>query len=48
MRDEPVLRAEGLELDLAAHEVTVNGDVVHLTPTEYELLHVAHGETAGG
>jgi two-component system KDP operon response regulator KdpE len=38
-RDEPVLRAEGLELDLAAHEVTVNGDVVHLTPTEYELLH---------
>jgi two-component system, OmpR family, KDP operon response regulator KdpE len=39
-RDEPVLRAEGLELDLPAHEVTVNGDVVHLTPTEYELLHV--------
>jgi two-component system, OmpR family, KDP operon response regulator KdpE len=38
--DEPVLRAEGLELDLAAHQVTVNGDVVHLTPTEYELLRV--------
>jgi two-component system, OmpR family, KDP operon response regulator KdpE len=37
---EPVLRAEGLELDLAAHQVTVNGDVVHLTPTEYELLRV--------
>jgi two-component system KDP operon response regulator KdpE len=38
--DEPVLRAEGLELDLVAHQVTVNGDVVHLTPTEYELLRV--------
>jgi two-component system, OmpR family, KDP operon response regulator KdpE len=37
---EPVLRAEGLDLDLAAHQVTVNGDVVHLTPTEYELLRV--------
>lgn len=38
--DEPILRAEGLELDLVAHQVTVNGDVVHLTPTEYELLRV--------
>jgi two-component system KDP operon response regulator KdpE len=38
--DEPVLRAERLELDLAAHQVTVNGEVVHLTPTEYELLRV--------
>jgi two-component system, OmpR family, KDP operon response regulator KdpE len=38
--DEPVLRAEGLELDLAAHQVSVKGDVVHLTPTEYELLRV--------
>jgi two-component system KDP operon response regulator KdpE len=37
---EPLLRAEGLELDLAAHQVRVNGDVVHLTPTEYELLRV--------
>jgi two-component system, OmpR family, KDP operon response regulator KdpE len=37
---EPVLRAEGLELDLAAHRVRVNGDEVHLTPTEYELLRV--------
>ena len=37
---EPVLRAEGLELDLAAHRVRVNGDEVHLTPTEFELLRV--------
>jgi two-component system, OmpR family, KDP operon response regulator KdpE len=39
-RDEPVLQAEGLELDLAAHRVTVNGGEVHLTPTEYRLLQV--------
>jgi two-component system KDP operon response regulator KdpE len=37
---EPVLQAEGLELDLAAHKVTVNGGEVHLTPTEYDLLRV--------
>jgi two-component system, OmpR family, KDP operon response regulator KdpE len=36
--DEPVLRADGLELDQAAHRVTVAGDDVHLTPTEFELL----------
>ena len=37
-QEEPVLTAEGLELDLAAHRVTVNGGEVHLTPTEFELL----------
>ena len=36
--DEPVLRAEGLELDLAAHEVRVGGEVVRLTPKEFDLL----------
>jgi two-component system, OmpR family, KDP operon response regulator KdpE len=36
--DEPVLRADGLALDQAAHRVTVDGDDVHLTPTEFELL----------
>jgi two-component system, OmpR family, KDP operon response regulator KdpE len=35
---EPVLRSEGLELDLAAHRVTVDNADVHLTPTEFELL----------
>ena len=35
-----MLRADGLELDLAAHRVSVGGDEVHLTPTEYELLRV--------
>ena len=35
---EPVLSADGLELDLAAHRVLVDGADVHLTPTEFELL----------
>jgi two-component system KDP operon response regulator KdpE len=37
---EPVLRAEGLELDLAGHRVTAGGNDVHLTPTEFDLLRV--------
>jgi two-component system, OmpR family, KDP operon response regulator KdpE len=36
--DDPVLRAGGLELDLAAHRVALEGAEVHLTPTEFELL----------
>ncbi|MEA2470923.1 MAG: two-component system, OmpR family, operon response regulator KdpE, partial [Thermoleophilaceae bacterium] len=35
---EPVLRAEGLELDIAAHVVRVDGAEVHLTPKEFALL----------
>jgi two-component system KDP operon response regulator KdpE len=35
---EPVLAADGLELDLAAHEVRRDGEPVHLTPTEFALL----------
>jgi two-component system, OmpR family, KDP operon response regulator KdpE len=35
---EPVLRAEGLELDLAAHMVRLDGEEVHLTPIEFGLL----------
>jgi len=35
---EPVLRAGDLELDLARREVKVGDRLVHLTPTEYELL----------
>jgi len=34
----PTLAADGLQLDLAAHEVRLNGALVHLTPTEFELL----------
>ena len=35
---EPVIRAGGLEIDLARRLVSVDGRAVHLTPTEYELL----------
>jgi two-component system, OmpR family, KDP operon response regulator KdpE len=34
----PVLGADGLEVDLAAHLVRVDGDDVHLTPIEFDLL----------
>jgi two-component system, OmpR family, KDP operon response regulator KdpE len=36
--DDPVLRADGLELDLAAHAVRRDGEEVHLTPIEFDLL----------
>jgi two-component system, OmpR family, KDP operon response regulator KdpE len=36
--DEPVIAADGLELDLAAHTVRVDGEEVHLTPIEFNLL----------
>ena len=35
---EPVLAADGLELDVPAHEVRRAGEPVHLTPTEFALL----------
>jgi two-component system KDP operon response regulator KdpE len=35
---EPVVRAGDLEIDLARRLVSVAGQPVHLTPTEYELL----------
>jgi two-component system, OmpR family, KDP operon response regulator KdpE len=36
--DEPVLRADGLELDVAGHTVRLAGGEVHLTPIEFDLL----------
>jgi two-component system KDP operon response regulator KdpE len=35
---EPVLRADGLELDLASHTVRRDGEDLHLTPIEFNLL----------
>jgi two-component system, OmpR family, KDP operon response regulator KdpE len=37
---EPVISADGLEVDLAAHSVRVDGAEVHLTPIEFNLLRV--------
>lgn len=37
---EPVIEADGLELDLSARVVLRDGEAVHLTPTEFDLLRV--------
>lgn len=36
--EEPVIRVDGLEVDLARRLVTLDNRTVSLTPTEYELL----------
>jgi two-component system KDP operon response regulator KdpE len=36
--DEPAIILDGLEIDLAARVVRRNGEEVHLTPIEYDLL----------
>jgi two-component system, OmpR family, KDP operon response regulator KdpE len=38
--DEPAVTVNGLQVDLAARVVTRNGEEVHLTPIEYDLLRV--------
>jgi two-component system KDP operon response regulator KdpE len=38
--DEPTIRVDGLEIDLAARSVRRDGQAVHLTPTEYDLLRI--------
>jgi two-component system, OmpR family, KDP operon response regulator KdpE len=38
--NEPRIETDGLVVDLAAHAVWVNGEEVHLTPTEFSLLRV--------
>ena len=35
---EPLFSSNGLEVDLARRVVTANGDKIHLSPTEYDLL----------
>ena len=38
--EKPLLEVDGLTIDLAPHRVTRNGDELHLSKTEYELLRV--------
>ncbi len=38
--DEPTIRVDGLEIDLAARTVRRDGRDVHLTPIEYDLLRI--------
>jgi two-component system KDP operon response regulator KdpE len=37
---EPVIEIGELEVDVAAHQVRIGGEAVHLTKTEFELLRV--------
>ncbi|HLH66674.1 MAG TPA: response regulator transcription factor [Solirubrobacteraceae bacterium] len=39
-RDDPVIVAGELTVDLAARLVTLGGEPVHLTPTEFDLLRI--------
>ncbi|MBV9175336.1 MAG: response regulator transcription factor [Chloroflexi bacterium] len=36
--DEAVIRLHGIEMDQAAHRIMVDGEEVHFTPTQYELM----------
>ena len=38
--DEPALTVDGLEIDLASRLVRRDGESIHLTPTEFDLLRV--------
>jgi two-component system, OmpR family, KDP operon response regulator KdpE len=38
--DEPAVSVEGLEIDLAARTVKREGEAIHLTPIEFDLLRV--------
>lgn len=38
--DDPTIRVDGLEIDLAARRVRRDGEDVHLTPIEYDLLRI--------
>jgi two-component system, OmpR family, KDP operon response regulator KdpE len=38
--EEPSLSVDGLEVDLARHRVTRQGEEIHLTPKEFDLLRV--------
>jgi two-component system KDP operon response regulator KdpE len=40
VEEEPTIAADGLEIDLAAHVVRRDGEPVHLTPIEFDLLRV--------
>ncbi len=37
---ESEITCDGLQIDLARRKVSMNGQEIHLTPTEYNLLHV--------
>jgi two-component system, OmpR family, KDP operon response regulator KdpE len=40
VENEPVFHADHLTVDLTRHEVTIDGKIASLTPTEYDILRV--------
>ena len=38
--EEPAIQIDGLEIDLGAHSVRRDGEEIHLTPKEFDLLRV--------
>jgi len=42
-RGEPLIAVDGIEIDLTAHAVRREGEPLHLTPIEYDLLRVLIG-----
>ena len=38
LNDDGIVSAEGIEMDINSHTVTVDGEYIELTPKEYELL----------
>ncbi len=40
VEEEPTIVVDGLEIDLGAHLVRRDGEIIHLTPIEFELLRV--------
>jgi two-component system, OmpR family, KDP operon response regulator KdpE len=42
--DEPKILADGLEIDLAARIVRRDGELIHLTPIEFDLLRALAGD----
>ncbi|MFZ5966134.1 MAG: response regulator transcription factor [Bacillota bacterium] len=38
--NEPILRYEGLEINISSYEVRLNGEIVHCTPKEVEIVYL--------
>ncbi|AOT69368.1 response regulator transcription factor [Geosporobacter ferrireducens] len=38
--NEPIIRYEGLDVNISSYEVRLNGEIVHFTPKEVEILYL--------
>lgn len=39
-KDSPILRYNGLEVNISTYEVHINGNLIHLTPKEVEVIYM--------